>query len=174
MIRLVILVPTLILSILAQSCDFSLGNLDEFAINYKITVINGGDATAAIHIFLAGTTRDATVVPGDGIELVAFKGGVWHVNVVGAASRKTILQARSKTLTAQLDGLLAFRNPRAYAQLDNDLDAIDAAIEHSGQNSGGCSGEMKDPGGDVLSISVKNNTGFGPNSGSTTWVCTAG
>ena len=160
MIRLLLVIGALSSSILMKGCDIDLGDLDQYVINWKVTVTNVGPEAAAVTVQVHDRTRSATLKPGEVIDVVSFRPGVWHVTIIGASTRKQLLEARYAALAHQLDAL-PYKNSKAWDRLDDDLDDIEDELRNASSfpNVGTCAGRMDDKGGDTLAISASLRSG---------------
>jgi hypothetical protein len=171
MFRLSFFVLLIGTALFAKDCDFSLGDLDQFVINYKVSVSNFGNEPAAVTVSIQDKQRSATLDPGDKIEVTSFKGGVWHISVVGSKTRKATLQDRYTRIRANLDAALqGHADTDLLNQYGADLRELRKALETvgDGPDAGTCAGRMNDPGGDTLGIAVTNTS---VRSAAVTWHC---
>lgn len=159
-------------AILVGACGgISLGELDQFAINYKVTVTNravGG--VAAVTIQIHDKLRSATLKPGESLDVISLKGGVWHVTVLGTQQRKDVLRSVYVGLVKDLDALGPDSVVRAITI--SQIESVEKGIANvtGAAANATCAGKASDPSGNTVTVgaAVDFNVGGG-NEGN--WYC---
>jgi hypothetical protein len=103
MFRATFLVFLLSMVITAKDCDINLGNLDEFVVNYQVTVINSSAEPAAVWIAGNGVKRFGTLKQGGEMGVTAFQPGSVLVSVSPATDYLADLKLRREAVTARLN-----------------------------------------------------------------------
>ena len=161
-----------IIAVLVGACGgISLGDLDQFALNWKVKVTNravGG--IAAVTLQIHDQTRSATLKPGESLEVIALKGGVWHLTVLGTQQRKDVLRSVYVGLVRELDALAP--DDQLHEIVASEVASLEkgiASVTGAAANAT-CAGKADDPGGDLvkLGVAVDFNVGGG-NEGN--WYC---
>jgi hypothetical protein len=169
--RTLFLAMAVLMSVLVAECGISLGDLDQFVINYNVTVTNDADQPATVTVKIADKSRSTTLEKGKSVEVISFKPGPWSVSIEGSAGRIAALHQAFVSTKLRLDGLKD-KNSKVYDALDNDLDDIEDAIgkgTNDAIGAGRCQGRMDDRAGDLLSIHATNNNATHPDT--VRWSC---
>jgi hypothetical protein len=154
-VRTLIVGAALVLSVLVEQCGISLGDIDQFAINYKASVVNHNKLPTAVTIQVGDTSRSATLSRGQSVEVVSFKPGRWSVTIVDSEGRKAVLKDKIDAFRRELDALDP--HSRSYDELADDIDDLEESLADVGNTipGGSCGGEMTDPTGDEVSVNVE-------------------
>jgi hypothetical protein len=165
--RRLTLVLALVAAILVQGCGgLSLGDLDQYVVTWKVSVINEGSDPAAITLAVADKVQTQTVKPGGSFYITSFKGGPWHVTIADATKRRAFLFQRYLELSPRLTfAVFSHEDP---VKLQADINAVLAASEQTeplaAVGGGECAGSLPDPSGDSLDIQASQGNLGG-------WVC---
>src|SRR4051794_32789184 len=103
MFRTTFLVFLIGLAITANDCGVSLENLDEFVVNYEVTVTNTSDEPVSASLLMPDIKRTQTLAPGAAFTATGFKSGGGLVSVRPARDIVAELKAQRDEVAKLLD-----------------------------------------------------------------------
>jgi hypothetical protein len=144
------IVLALVAAIVAGCGDITLGNLDQYVINWKIDVQDFGSDPATITVTIHDNVQSQTVPAQGSMSVTGFTGGAWSISIVDATKRRAFLE------NELAQDLAAIAKPGVSSSyLRETIPKIKVAIVSAGDSvvgSGACRGFMNDPTGDSLHV----------------------
>ena len=140
----------LLTALMADKCDFNLGELNKFVVTYELKVVNSSPvALAAVTVRMKGVARSATLGKGKSLDVLAFGGGDYTISVSDIGLRLKQLKDHRDLLRLLIDTAI---DPAHAAELQPQLKAtMDAIAKVEASTGTTCSGTVK-PGGSATVV----------------------
>jgi hypothetical protein len=161
--RLMLLILTAVLAVVAQSCDFAPEDLDIFIASNRVLVTNVGNSSASVTVQIGSKWESALLQPGGKLSVRSFESGVWTVLVVAADTRRSYFSSTIGNLSAHLSGTASEDGDYESTQMEIDelYKTIESTPEGEVPGSDFCKGTFPEKkSSDVdMTVSQKEQTG---------------